>query len=38
MLEHLAVAVANDPRVAEWASDDADLDSIRDDPSFPKPG
>ena len=36
-LEHLAVAVANDPRVAEWASDDADLDSIRDDPSFPKP-
>jgi tetratricopeptide (TPR) repeat protein len=37
-LEHLAVAVANDPRVAEWASDDADLDSIRDDPSFPKPG
>jgi tetratricopeptide (TPR) repeat protein len=34
-LEHLAIAVANDPRVAEWASDDSDLDSIRDDPSFP---
>jgi hypothetical protein len=34
-LEHLAVAVANDPRVAEWASDDSDLDSIRDDPAFP---
>jgi len=34
-LGHLAVAVANDPRVAEWASDDSDLDSIRDDPAFP---
>ena len=34
-LEHLAIAVANDPRAAEWASDDSDLDSIRDDPSFP---
>jgi len=34
-LDHLAIAVANDPRVAEWASDDSDLDSIRDDPAFP---
>ena len=37
-LEHLAVAVANDPRAAGWAADDSDLDAIRDDPSFPKPG
>jgi tetratricopeptide (TPR) repeat protein len=36
-LEHLAVAAANDPGVAEWAADDSDLDSIRDDPAFPKP-
>jgi tetratricopeptide (TPR) repeat protein len=36
-LEHLAVGVANDPRAAEWAADDSDLDAIRDDPSFPKP-
>jgi tetratricopeptide (TPR) repeat protein len=36
-LEHLAIAAANDPRVAEWAADDSDLDSIRDDPAFPKP-
>ena len=36
-LEHLAVALANDPRAAEWAADDSDLDAIRDDPSFPKP-
>jgi tetratricopeptide (TPR) repeat protein len=35
-LEHLATAVANEPKVAEWASDDADLDSIRDDPAFPR--
>ena len=35
-LEHLAAAAANDPRVAEWASDDSDLDSIRDDPRFPE--
>jgi len=37
-LEHLAVAVANDPRAVAWAADDSDLDAIRDDPSFPKPG
>ncbi|HKV66755.1 MAG TPA: tetratricopeptide repeat protein [Gaiellales bacterium] len=36
-LEHLAVAVANDPRAAEWAADDSDLDAVRDDPSFPNP-
>jgi tetratricopeptide (TPR) repeat protein len=36
-LEHLAIAFANEPKVAQWASDDADLDSIRDDPAFPKP-
>ncbi|HXD68582.1 MAG TPA: tetratricopeptide repeat protein [Gaiellales bacterium] len=37
-LAHLAIAAADDPRVAEWAADDSDLDSIRDDPAFPKPG
>jgi tetratricopeptide (TPR) repeat protein len=35
-LEHLAVAFRNEPRAAEWAADDCDLDSIRDDPSFPE--
>jgi tetratricopeptide (TPR) repeat protein len=35
-LEHLATAVANDPRALEWLRDDADLDSIRDDPAFPQ--
>jgi tetratricopeptide (TPR) repeat protein len=34
-LEHLAVAVANDPRTRAFAQDDADLDSIRDDATFP---
>jgi tetratricopeptide (TPR) repeat protein len=34
-LEHLAVAVAREPRSARWAADDHDLDSIRDDPAFP---
>jgi tetratricopeptide (TPR) repeat protein len=34
-LEHLAIAVANDARARQWASDDQDLDSIRDDPAFP---
>ncbi len=37
-LDHLAVAVSSEPRAAEWAAGDADLDSIRDDPAFPKPG
>jgi tetratricopeptide (TPR) repeat protein len=36
-LEHLAIALANEPRVAGWAADDSDLDSIRDDPAFPHP-
>ena len=34
-LEHLRVAVAGNPETAAWAADDADLDSIRDDPRFP---
>ena len=34
-LEHLAVAVGDDPRPRAWAQDDADLDSIRSDPRFP---
>jgi thioredoxin-like negative regulator of GroEL len=34
-LADLIAAVAADPRTAEWASDDADPDSIRDDPRFP---
>jgi hypothetical protein len=33
-LEHLGQAAAHEPRVAEWAKDDADLDPIRDDPRF----
>jgi len=36
-LEHLAIAVRNEPRAAEWAADDSDLDSIRDAPAFPRP-
>lgn len=34
-LDHLAVAVRGRPEVLEWAADDEDLDSIRDDPRFP---
>ncbi len=34
-LEHLRTAVAGRPEAAQWAADDADLDSIRDDPRFP---
>jgi tetratricopeptide (TPR) repeat protein len=34
-LAHLATAVENEPRAAEWAAGDSDLDSIRDDPAFP---
>jgi tetratricopeptide (TPR) repeat protein len=33
-LDHLHRAVAGDARTAEWAADDADFDSIRDDPRF----
>jgi hypothetical protein len=35
-LGHLSRAVELDPKAAEWASDDSDLDAIRDDPRFPK--
>jgi hypothetical protein len=35
-LEHLARAVELEPRGREWARSDADLDSIRDDPRFPR--
>jgi tetratricopeptide (TPR) repeat protein len=35
-LAHLAIAVENEPRAAGWASDDSDLDAIRDDPAFPR--
>lgn len=31
-LTHLRTAFTNDPRTREWARDDADLDSLRDDP------
>jgi Tetratricopeptide repeat len=34
-LEHLDAAVAADPRAREWARDDADFASIRDDARFP---
>jgi tetratricopeptide (TPR) repeat protein len=34
-LEHLRIAKAGNPQVLEWANDDADLDSIRDDPRYP---
>jgi tetratricopeptide (TPR) repeat protein len=34
---HLRRAVELDPRCAEWARDDADLDPLREDPGFPAP-
>ena len=34
-LEHLADAIAREPRYAEYARDDDDLASLRDDPRFP---
>jgi hypothetical protein len=34
-LEHLAVAVAGDPRARGWAAEDPDLDAVRDRPGFP---
>ena len=37
-LEHFGVAARGNPAVIEWAADDADLDSIRDHPGFPKAG
>ncbi len=33
--EHLGAALADDPRVREWAADDADLDPLRERPDFP---
>jgi tetratricopeptide (TPR) repeat protein len=36
-LDHLATAIAGEPRTAGWAAEDADFDSIRDDPAFPPP-
>ena len=33
-IEHLKIAYANNPETREWASDDEDLDSIRDDPAL----
>ena len=35
-LEHVRRAVELEPRAAEWAATDADLDAIRDDPAFPR--
>jgi hypothetical protein len=34
-VEALRVAVSGDPRTRQWASGDADLDSIRDHPDYP---
>ncbi len=34
-LAALRVAVEGEPRTRAWAADDADLDSIRDDPAYP---
>ena len=33
-IEHLRVAYANNPETREWAADDEDLDSIREDPAL----
>lgn len=33
-LRHLRIAFANDPSTREWAADDDDLVSVRDDPSL----
>jgi tetratricopeptide (TPR) repeat protein len=35
-LEHLRIAEAGNPQVLEWANGDPDLDSIRDDPRYPR--
>jgi hypothetical protein len=34
-IDHLHTAFANDPRTREWARDESDLNSARDDPAFP---
>lgn len=36
-LRHLHVAFANDPRTREWAAEDDDLITVRDDPSLARP-
>jgi hypothetical protein len=33
-LEHLGHCIAREPRIANWAREDSDLDPIRDDPRF----
>jgi mannose-6-phosphate isomerase-like protein (cupin superfamily) len=33
-IEHLEIAYAGDPRTREWAADDDDLASVRDDPAL----
>jgi tetratricopeptide (TPR) repeat protein len=35
-LERMRIAADSNPDVIEWAAGDADLDSIRDDPRFPR--
>lgn len=35
-IEHLRTAFANDPRTRGWAEADSDLDSLRQDPDFPR--
>jgi hypothetical protein len=34
-LEHLKIGVDRNPELKDWATKDSDLDSIRDDPSYP---
>jgi hypothetical protein len=34
-IAHLRAAVERDPETREWAADDSDFDSIRDNPGFP---
>jgi tetratricopeptide (TPR) repeat protein len=34
-IEHLTRAIAADSRTLDWASDDSDLDPIRDHPDYP---
>ena len=34
-LEHLRRAIEGEPKARRWAAEDADLDSIRDDPGWP---
>jgi tetratricopeptide (TPR) repeat protein len=35
-IEHLRAAIASDPKFGKYAQEDRDLDSIRDDPRFPR--